>query len=95
MIRKFAWPLEKLFAGKYFIDELYERAIIAPIAVLSRVVSRTINQTVVEGSGGAIGVVTRAVGELTCRATTGQVATYVLIMFGAIAVLVRLFVQVR
>ncbi len=91
-IRKFAWPFEKLFSGKYFIDELYDRAIIAPVAAISRIVSRTINQTVVEGSGGAIGVVTSAVGELTCRVTTGQVATYVLIMFGAIAVLLRLFV---
>jgi NADH-quinone oxidoreductase subunit L len=94
-IRKVAWPLERLFAGKYFIDELYERAIVAPIAALSRVVSRTINHTIVEGSGSAIGIVTRAVGELTCRVTTGQVATYVLIMFGAIAVLLRLFIQVR
>jgi NADH-quinone oxidoreductase subunit L len=94
-IRKLAWPLEKLFAGKYFVDELYERAVIAPLATLSKVLSRTVNQTFVEGSGGAIGSVTRAVGELTCRLTTGQVATYVLLMFGAIAVLLRLFVQVR
>lgn len=94
-IKKFAWPCERLFAGKYFVDELYERAVIAPIAALSRVLSRTINQTFVEGSGSAVGSVTRAVGELTCRMTTGQVATYVLIMFGAIAVLLRLFVQVR
>ncbi len=95
VVRKFAWPLQRLFEGRYFIDELYERAIIAPIAAISRVISKTINQTLIEGSGGAIGVVTRAVGELTCRVTTGQVATYGLIMFGAIAVLVRLFVQVR
>jgi len=95
LIQRVAWPLERLFAGKYFVDELYERAIVNPIAVFSRVLSRTINGTFVEGSGSALGSVTRAVGELTCRLTTGQVATYVLIMFGAIAVLVRLFVQVR
>jgi NADH-quinone oxidoreductase subunit L len=94
-IRKAAWPLERLFAGKYFVDELYDRAIIAPMASFSRFLSRTVNQTFVEGSGGALGSVTRAVGELTCRMTTGQVATYVLIMFGAIAILFRLFVQVR
>ena len=94
-IRSFAWPFERLFAGKYFVDELYERAILAPISAFSRMLSRTVNQTFVEGSGSALGSVTRAVGELTCRITTGQVATYALLMFGAIAVLFSLFVQVR
>jgi NADH-quinone oxidoreductase subunit L len=94
-IRKIAWPLEQLFVGKYFVDELYERVVIVPLGTFSRVFSRTINSTLVEGSGSALGSVTRAVGELTCRITTGQVATYALIMFGAIAILLRLFVQVR
>jgi NADH-quinone oxidoreductase subunit L len=91
-ISRSAWPLERLFAGRYFVDELYERAIIAPVSWLSRFISKTINQTIIEGSGSALGSVTSAVGELTCRMTTGQVATYVLIMFGAIAALIRLFV---
>lgn len=95
VIRRFVWPLEKLFVGKYFVDEIYGRVIVTPVSVVSRVISRGINQTVVEGSGSAVGSVARAVGELTCRMTTGQVATYVLIMFAAIAVLLRLFVQVR
>ena len=95
LIRKFAWPLERLFAGKYFVDELYDRAIVTPVSKFSRVCSRSINQTLVEGSGSAVGSVVRAVGELTCRITTGQVATYMLLMFAAIAVLLRLFVQVR
>jgi NADH-quinone oxidoreductase subunit L len=91
-LRKVAWPLERLFAGRYFVDELYDRAIVAPIAALSRVLSRVVNQTFIEGSGGALGSVTSAIGELSCRMTSGQVATYVLIMFGAIAILLRLFV---
>lgn len=95
-LRRIAWPAEKLFSGKYFIDELYERAIISPIRGVSNITSRILNQTFVEGSGSALGGVTRAVGELACRLTTGQVATYVLIMFAAIALLFSLFVvQVR
>jgi NADH-quinone oxidoreductase subunit L len=93
-IRVIAWPLERLFSGKYFIDELYERSIIKPLTGFSRALSRGVNQTFVEGSGNAVGLVTRAVGELTCRATSGQVATYVLVMFGAIAFLLSVFVKV-
>jgi NADH-quinone oxidoreductase subunit L len=94
-IRRVTWPAEKLFSGKYFVDELYSRVIISPVRLLSNLTSRVVNQTFVEGSGSALGGVTRAVGELTCRLTTGQVATYVLIMFAAVAVLFSLFVQAR
>jgi NADH-quinone oxidoreductase subunit L len=94
-LRRLVWPFEKLFSGKYFVDELYSRAIVSPVRVLSNITSRIVNQSFVEGSGSALGGVTRAVGELACRVTTGQVATYVLIMFAAVAVLFSLFVQVR
>lgn len=94
-LRKMFWPAERLFSGKYFVDELYERAIVSPFRTISSMTSRVLNQTFVEGSGNALGGVTRAVGELACRITTGQVATYVLIMFAAVAVLFSLFVQVR
>jgi NADH-quinone oxidoreductase subunit L len=94
-IRKILWPAEKLFSGKYFVDELYSRSIVSPVRAISNITSRIVNQTFVEGSGSALGGVTRAVGELACRLTTGQVATYVLIMFAAVAVLFSIFVQVR
>lgn len=93
--RKLVWPLEKLFAGKYFIDELLDRAVVGPTRSLSRFVFRGLDQTFVDGSGSAVGSVTRAVGEITCRLTTGQVATYVLFMFVAVSLFVSIFVQVR
>lgn len=95
IIRQVAWPLERLFAGKYFIDELLEKAVIAPVRSLSRFTFRGLDQILVEGSGNALGSVTRAVGELTCRLTTGQVATYVLFMFLAASLFFSVFVQVR
>jgi NADH-quinone oxidoreductase subunit L len=94
-IRGIAWPAERLFAGKYFIDELYNCVVVAPIRVLSQVMYRSVDRTFVEGSGSAIGSVTRAVGELTCRITTGQVATYMLLMFVAVAAMCSIFVQMR
>jgi NADH-quinone oxidoreductase subunit L len=94
-IRGVVWPFERLFAGKYFVDELYNAVIVAPIRGLSQVVYRSIDRTFVEGSGSALGSVTRAVGELTCRITTGQVATYMLLMFVAVAAMCSVFVQMR
>ncbi len=89
------WPLHKLFSGKYFVDEVYERVVVAPITGLARFTSRVLNQLVIEGSGPALGGVTRAVGELACRLTTGQVATYVLLMMAGVAFLCSIFVQMR
>jgi NADH-quinone oxidoreductase subunit L len=94
-IAKVGRPLEKLFAGKYFVDELLDRVVVRPVAAVSRITFRSIDQTLVEGSGNALGSVTRAVGELTCRLTTGQVATYLLFMFAAAALMFSIFVQVR
>jgi NADH:ubiquinone oxidoreductase subunit 5 (subunit L)/multisubunit Na+/H+ antiporter MnhA subunit len=94
-IATIAWPLQRLFSGLYFVDELYERVVVAPLAGLSRFTSRVLNQLMIEGSGPALGGVTRAVGELACRLTTGQVATYVLLMLAGVAFFFSIFVQVR
>jgi NADH-quinone oxidoreductase subunit L len=94
-IRGIAWPAERLFAGKYFVDEIYNCLIITPVRALSQLMYRSVDRTFVEGSGSALGSVTRAVGELTCRITTGQVATYMLYMFVAVAAMCSIFVQMR
>jgi NADH-quinone oxidoreductase subunit L len=94
-IAKVGSPLGRLFAGKYFVDEILDRVVVRPVVGLSRITFRMLDQTFVEGSGNALGSVTRAVGELTCRLTTGQVATYLLFMFAAVALMCSVFVQVR
>jgi NADH-quinone oxidoreductase subunit L len=82
-------------ANKFYVDEVYEALIVRPIGGIARILFKGVEENVVIGSGASVGVVSRAVGELVCRLTTGQVATYVLFMFLAIALLVELFVQVR
>jgi len=69
--------------------------VIAPFRGLSGVVSRVLDQSVSIGTGNAIGGISRAVGELTCRVTTGQVSTYVLWMFASAAFLLYCFLPVR
>lgn len=95
LLRKVGWPLEKLFAGRYFVDEVLDSAVVRPIDGLSQVAYRSLDRGILEGSGSGIGVVSRAVGELSRRMTSGQVATYLLAMLVAVSVLFVIFVQVR
>lgn len=88
-------PLERLFVGRYFVDELFDLIVVRPVRGVARVAFRSFDLTLVEGSGNALGSVTRAVGELTCRLTTGQVATYLLFMFAAVALMCGVFVHTR
>lgn len=93
--RRWLAPLGRVFERKYYFDEALNFLFVAPIKRVSRVVYRAVDQSIVEGGAGAIGSVTQAVGELACRITTGQVATYVLLMFLAAAALFSVFSQVR
>jgi NADH-quinone oxidoreductase subunit L len=94
-LRQMFWPLERLFAGKYYVDELLDSAVVAPVNALANVSYRSIDQGIVEGSGSGLASVSRAVGELVRRMTTGQVATYLLMMFVAVSLLFVVFVQAR
>jgi NADH-quinone oxidoreductase subunit L len=94
-IRKALWIGEKLSSGKFYLDEVLGLLVIAPIRALSGVTSRVLDQSVSIGTGNAIGGISRAVGELTCRVTTGQVSTYVLWMFASAAFLLYCFLPVR
>ncbi len=95
LIRRFCGPLEKLFARTYFFDEVLNVLVIRPVRKLSGIAFRSVDQSLIQGSAVALGNITSAVGELTCRITTGQVTTYLFLMFGAAATLFGIFTQVR
>jgi NADH-quinone oxidoreductase subunit L len=95
VIRRALWPLEKLFAGKYFVDEVLDGAVVRPVSGISTIAYRSLDQAIIDGAGSGVGGVSRAVGELTRRMTSGQVATYILAMLIAVSVLFVVFVQVR
>jgi NADH-quinone oxidoreductase subunit L len=95
VLRRAGWPLEKLFAGKYYVDEVLNGAVVKPVSGISTIAYRSVDQAIVDGSGSALGSVSRAVGELTRRMTSGQVSTYLLGMLIAVSILFVVFVQVR
>ena len=94
-IRKMLWIGEKLSEGKFFVDEILGVVIIAPVRAISQIVSQVLDRSISLGTGDAIGGISRAVGELTCRATTGQVSTYVLWIFASSAILLYMFLPLR
>ena len=94
-LRKVFAPIEKLSAGKFYVDELYDVAVVGPIRGASKVSYKTIDQSLVIGGGDALGKISRVLGELIARTTTGQVGTYMLLMFCAAALLVYVFLPVR
>ena len=68
---------------------------LTPLQKVSNVSGRIIDQSFFLGGGEALGKISRALGELTARVTTGQVGTYVLFMFCAAALFVYFFLPVR
>jgi len=80
----------KVLYHKYYVDELYDAAVVRPLEALSRVVLwKRVDQGLIDGAGvnGAAGV-SRALGWLGSRLQSGQVGVYVVMfLVGALYVL--------
>jgi NADH-quinone oxidoreductase subunit L len=75
---------------KYYIDELYDAAIVRPIAWISRIVLwRGVDQTLVDGAAvNGVARVSRGLGWIGSRLQSGQVGVYVVVfLVGAIWIL--------
>jgi NADH-quinone oxidoreductase subunit L len=74
----------KVLYRKYYVDELYDRAIVQPLVRFSRTVLwRRVDQGLIDGAGvnGAAGLA-RAVGWLGSRLQTGDVSIYIMLFIG-------------
>ncbi|AFL87875.1 NADH dehydrogenase subunit L [Terriglobus roseus DSM 18391] len=70
-------PVYNLVANKYYVDELYEFAIITPIQIVSRVLFLGLVDTgIVNGSGSFATFLTRQAGEGTRRMQSGNIRSY-------------------
>jgi NADH-quinone oxidoreductase subunit L len=73
--------LRRLLAGKYFIDELYDRAIVRPLAWLSRMLWKVVDTLIIEGTLHVGAFLTELAGDLGRFSTTGNVRNYALYFF--------------
>jgi NADH-quinone oxidoreductase subunit L len=82
--------LARLLLRKYYVDELYDAAVVRPLVWLSRIILwRGVDQGIVDGAAvNGTARVSRGLGWLGSRLQTGQVGVYiVLFLVGALWVL--------
>ncbi|MEZ5988498.1 MAG: NADH-quinone oxidoreductase subunit L [Planctomycetota bacterium] len=79
-------PAYQLFFGKWFVDEIYELFILAPLALLSRLCA-WFDLAVVDGLVNRVGQGFRELGRVNRRVQDGRLQSYALWMAGGTAVL--------
>jgi NADH-quinone oxidoreductase subunit L len=82
----------KVLHDKYYVDELYDRAIVQPIVRASNFSWRVIDATIIDGTVNAVGWVAKGIGAVISMFQTGSVNTYALVL--TVGVLVILGVTV-
>ena len=84
----------RLVEDKYRVDELYNAAIVAPIAGLARWFAGPVDQRAIDGAVNGVAGLTGNIGERVRRIEVGQVGIYALSMLlGAVAIIIWLAVQ--
>jgi NADH-quinone oxidoreductase subunit L len=82
--------LYRLVENKFYVDELYQTAIVLPLLMFSRLILGSfIDGGIINGSGKAAGAATRGLGSLTRRIQSGNIRSYAgWLALGAAAVLI-------
>jgi NADH-quinone oxidoreductase subunit L len=78
---KIFFPISKLFEGKWFIDELYNSAIIRPLEGVSHILWKGVDQGAIDGTVNGTASVVEVTGEMLRLTQTGQTRHYALYIF--------------
>ena len=73
--------LHRLLVNKYYVDELYDRLIVRPLAWLSRMLWKAVDTFVIDGAVNAGAFLTELTGDVGRFSTTGNVRNYALYFF--------------
>jgi NADH-quinone oxidoreductase subunit L len=86
--RTFA-PIHRLLLGKYYVDELYDAAIVQPVKNVSTVgLWKGVDAGLIDGSVNGVGLVVSVASSALRRTQTGSIRTYAFALFtGAVAIL--------
>jgi NADH-quinone oxidoreductase subunit L len=80
--------VQKVLYNKWYVDEIYDTAIVRPIMAMSRGMWRFIDQGLIDGTVNGAGYASRAFGWVGSRLQTGQLNTYAFaIVVGALLVI--------
>jgi NADH-quinone oxidoreductase subunit L len=87
--------LRKVFAHKFYFDELYDAVFSRPAQVIANRLRDDVEGPVVQGSLGEIGAGVRDVAGGTARLQSGLLRSYALVIAGSVAVMIIVFLAVR
>jgi NADH-quinone oxidoreductase subunit L len=76
-----------LLVNKYFVDEIYDRLIVRPLAFVARMCWKAVDTLLIDGSIHVMAFVTELTGDLGRFSTTGNVRNYALYFFGGMVLL--------
>jgi NADH-quinone oxidoreductase subunit L len=88
LARSFA-PVHRLLLGKYYVDEVYDAAIVQPVKTLSAGgLWKGVDAGLIDGTVNGVGLVVSGASAALRRTQTGSVRTYAFALFaGAVAIL--------
>jgi NADH-quinone oxidoreductase subunit L len=78
--------LYRAVANKYYVDEIYDRAIVRPLAWVSRFSWKGIDTVAIDGTLNAAAFFTEITGDLLRFVQTGNVRNYALMVLGGAVV---------
>jgi NADH-quinone oxidoreductase subunit L len=73
--------VHRLLVNKYYVDEIYDRLIVRPLAWLSRMFWKAVDTFVIDGAVNAGAFLTELTGDVGRFSTTGNVRNYALYFF--------------
>jgi NADH-quinone oxidoreductase subunit L len=79
--------LHRLLENKYYVDELYDRIVVGPLAALSAFFWKGIDMLVIDGAVNSGAATAEVAGEVGRFSTTGNVRNYALYFFMGVIVL--------
>ena len=88
-------PLHQLLLGKYFVDEIYDEAIVQPIKKTSATVLwRGVDAGLIDGTVNGVGLVVRGWSAVLRRLQTGSVRAYAMSLFTGVVVILGYYLWV-
>jgi NADH-quinone oxidoreductase subunit L len=79
-VRRFPW-LHRLLVNKWYVDEIYDRAIVRPLAALAAFFWKVVDVVLIDGTVNAGAWLTELTGDVGRFSTTGNVRNYALYFF--------------
>ena len=79
--------LQRLLENKYWVDEIYDRLIVRPLAMLAAFFWKGVDMLVIDGAVNAGAATAEVAGEVGRFTTTGNVRNYALYFFAGVIVL--------